>query len=105
ARAEPAAEGDRDPARGRQGDAVAEHVEAARLDRAKEREIGAAPDLGRKEAPRVDGGQRGPRLLVVLAGAPGLEGHELDELRTVAALAQVLRGDPEATEVGLRQIG
>src|SRR5260370_22852732 len=75
---EPAAEGDGDAARGRQRHAAAEDVEAARLDGAEQREVGAAHDLGREEPTGVGRRQRGPRALVVLAGAPRLEGHELD---------------------------
>src|SRR4030095_12266871 len=102
--ADPAPERDADAAVGRQGHAPVEDVEAARFDGAQQGEVGAPHDLGREEAPRVARRKRGPRALVVLAGARGLEGHEIHELRGVAALGQVLGGHSEAAQVGLGQV-
>src|SRR6267378_3695962 len=102
--AHPAAQRDGRLAPRGQRHALVEDAKAPRLDLSEQREVDAAHDLRGHERARVGHGKRRPRLLVVLARARGLGGHEAYEGVAVAADLEILRAHAESPKLLLRDV-
>src|SRR5205823_8977780 len=103
-RRRPAAKRDRDLATGRHRYAVAEYLEATRLDLREQREIDPSHDLGRDERTRVHRRKARLRRPIEPPRPVRLMAHELHELLGVPAGLEILDGHAELPQIVLRQV-